>query len=253
MWKIFDDLIAAVPESSVVSDCLAGLSWFLVRSAGVGVSMVPREGFPRLRGAGNFAGMKTRDLARWVKSWNFHEAALGLAAINSALNAPEVAERNCGGWLDRTANVDIFDYLLDELRGKRVAVVGHFFELERLAAVCDLTILERRPQPGDVPDPACEYLLADQDVVIITATTLINKTLPRLLQLSRRARVVIAGPSTPLTPVMFDHGIDMLGGLLVENEDRLWKVVQQGGMREIFEQGGRMVKVSRRSALFAAD
>lgn len=245
MWQIYDDLIAAVPESSMIRDILAGQSWFVVRSEGTGLSMVPRENTTAIRGAGQFGGMKTRDLARWIKSWNFSEAALGLAAINSALNVPEKVEESCGELLDRTVNEDVFAYLLDELRGKRVAVIGHFLDMERVAAVCRLSILERKPQRGDVPDPACEYILGDQDVVIMTATTLINKTMPRLLELSRKARIVVAGPSTPLTPLMFNYGIDLLGGLLVENEPQLWKVVQQGGQREIFEQGGRMVKVLR--------
>jgi hypothetical protein len=44
MWKIYDDLIVAVPHSSVASCCLAGLSWFLVCSEGTGVAVRPREG-----------------------------------------------------------------------------------------------------------------------------------------------------------------------------------------------------------------
>jgi len=54
--------------------------------------------------------MKTRELAGWVKSWNPEEAALGLAAINSALNAPDVVERSCGPLLDRTGNENVFTY-----------------------------------------------------------------------------------------------------------------------------------------------
>jgi hypothetical protein len=161
------------------------------------------------------------------------------------LNAPDIVERNCGPLLDKTINDDVFTYLLEELRGKRVAVIGHFYDMERVAAVCDLSILERKPQKGDWPDPACEYILPEQEVVIITATTLINKTLPRLLQLSRKARVVIAGPSTPLTPILLDHGIDLLGGLIVENTDNVWKTVGEGGRHELFESGSRMVKVSK--------
>jgi uncharacterized protein len=245
VWKLYDELIVAVPEESVVSGCLAGLSWFLVRSEGVGVSMRPREGAEIVPRAGNFAGMKTRELACWIKSWNTYEAALGLAAINSVLNAPDIVERNCGPLLDKTMNDDVFTYLLEELRGKRVAVIGHFYDMERVAAVCDLSILERRPQNGDWPDPACEYILPEQEVVIITATTLINKTLPRLLQLSRKARVVIAGPSTPLTPILLEHGIDLLGGLVVEDGDRVWRTVGEGGRHELFESGSRMVKVSK--------
>ncbi|MGA3092761.1 MAG: DUF364 domain-containing protein [Terriglobales bacterium] len=245
MWKLYDELIASVPENSVVSGCLAGLSWFLVRSQGVGVAMRPREGAEVVQKAGKLAGMKTRELASWIKSWNWHEAAMGLAAINSLVNEPTAVERACGAALDQSANVDVFTYLLDELRGKKVAVIGHFFGLERVAAVCELSILERRPEAGDLPDPACEYILRDQDFVIMTATTLINKTMPRLLQLSRQARVIVAGPSTPLSPILLEHGVELLGGLIVHDQDLAWKTVGEGGRHELFDSGARMVKVSR--------
>lgn len=244
MWKLYDDLIAAVPEDARVSECLAGLSWFLVRSIGTGVAMRPRDVEGPVRNAGQIAGMKLRDLASWVKSWNFYEAAMGLAAINSALNAQEVLTRNCGERLDETKTQDVFTCLRDELRGKRVAVIGHFHNLERLSGICELSILERKPERGDIPDPACEYILGEQDVVIMTATTLINKTMPRLLALSRNARIVIAGPSTPLHPLMFEHGADLLGGLIVDDQPSVWRAIAEGGQKALFTQGGRMVKVS---------
>jgi uncharacterized protein (DUF4213/DUF364 family) len=243
MWKLYDELISAVPDDCVVSECLAGLSWFLVRSKGVGVAMRPRECDSPVRNAGRISGMKLRELANWVKSWNWYEAAMGLAAINSALNAPAEVKRNCGASLAEDQNQGVFTMLLESFRGKKVAVVGHFMNMERVAAACDLTILERIPQNGDMPDPACEYILGEQDVVVMTATTLINKTMPRLLQLSRGARIVVAGPSTPLHPLMFNHGISTLGGLIVTEEDRVWRAVSEGGRQELFTNGGRMVKV----------
>ena len=244
MWKLYEDLITAVPEDARVSECLAGLSWFLVRSIGTGVAMRPRDMEGPVRNAGQIAGMRLRDLASWIKSWNFYEAAMGLAAINSALNAQEVLTSNCGELLDETKTQDIFTCLRDELRGKRVAVIGHFHNLERLSGICELSILERKPGTGDIPDPACEYILSEQDVVIMTATTLINKTMPRLLALSRNARIVVAGPSTPLHPLMFEHGVDLLGGLVVDDQHSVWRAVAEGGQKALFTQGGRMVKVS---------
>ncbi len=250
MWKLYDELIDAVPEDAVVEECLAGLSWFLVRSIGTGVSMRPGETDGPVRNAGRIAGMKLRELAAWIKSWNGYQAAMGLAAINSALNAQSSVAKNCGALLDESKTQDVFTCLLDELRGKRVAVVGHFHNLERLAGICELSILERKPQPGDLPDPACEYILGKQDVVIMTATTLINKTMPRLLALSRNARVVVAGPSTPLHPLIFNHGVDLLGGLIVDDQPSVWRAVAEGGREALFQQGGRMVKVARDSAIF---
>ena len=38
MWKLYDELIAAVPEDAIVEEFLAGLSWFLVHSIGIGVA-----------------------------------------------------------------------------------------------------------------------------------------------------------------------------------------------------------------------
>ncbi|MDR3435849.1 DUF364 domain-containing protein [Telmatospirillum sp.] len=244
MWKIYDDLIAAVPEDSVVSECLMGLNWILVRSEGVGVAMTPRETGAAAKAAGSISGMKTRDLAQWVKSWNFMEAAIGLAAINSAINAPATVESRCGFRLEDMPSEDVFHYLRDDFKGKKVAVIGHFHGLEDLVDICELTILERCPQDGDLPDPACEYILGEQDIIVMTATTLINKTMPRLLQLGRNSRVVVCGPSTPMTPMMFGHGVDLLGGLVVENPAVAWHVVQEGIERGLLQTGSRMVRLA---------
>jgi len=249
MWEVYDTLIEAVPPDSTVQACLAGLHWFAVRSEGMGLAMTPREGDGCLPRAGEIAGMRTRDVAAMVKSWNVHEAALGLAAINSVLNAPASISRSNALCPEQQPNEDVFTHLLDELSGKKVAVIGHFRNLERVQTVCDLSILERLPQTGDFPDPACEWVLPEQDFVIITATTLINKTLPRLLQLSRKARVVLCGPSTPLTPKLLDYGIEILGGLVVEDEALVWNVIQEGGQHRIFHRGSRMVKLAREAAV----
>jgi len=252
MWEIYDTLIEAVPPDSTVQACLAGLHWFAVRSEGMGLAMTPREGTTCLPRAGEIAGMRTRELAAWVKSWNLHEAAFGLAAINSALNGPISIERSAGLCSGQPPDEDVFTNLLNVLRGKKVAVVGHFRNLERVQAVCELSILERIPQPDDFPDPACEWILPEQDFVVITATTLINKTLPRLLKLSRNARVILAGPSTPLTAKLFEFGIDMLGGLVVEDETTVWTAIQEGGQHRIFHRGSCKVNLSREVAVCEA-
>lgn len=251
MWDIYDELISAVPEDSVISACQLGLHWFLVRSEGVGVTMPPAENNSFTLDTGRISGRKTREIAEWVKSWNFAEAAVGLAAINSALNAPALVEQRFGISLRQKSSENTFPSLVDEAKGKKVAVVGHFAKLERLAEVCDLTILERHPSPGDLPDSACEYVLPEQDIVVMTATTLINKTMPRLLQLSRNAHVIVCGPSTPLFPIMYNYGIDLLGGLVVEDPDEVWRTVQEGGDLAIFRSGSRMVRIPSTSDVIA--
>lgn len=248
MWDLYDALIEAVPATARAEDCVCGLNWFAVRAAGVGLSMSPAEGAPALPMAGRYAGMMLKDLAALSKSWNFYEAALGLAAINAACNGPATVARAFGQPLDRIESANCFHYLREDFRGRKVTVVGHFRDLEPIKEICELTILERKPRAGDLPDPACEYVLPGQDIVVITAVTLINKTLPRLLQLAKGARIVLAGPTTPLTPILCDFGIEMLAGLVVEDEAQVLRTVQEGGQHQLFERGARMVTLNRSPA-----
>ena len=254
MWKIYDELIAAVPSNLRVADCLIGLHWTLVRSRAVGMALTPFDS-PRDCGARGGAavvgvgeriiGVPVRTLAELVKSWDPYEAALGLAAINSAFNSPEQVEALLGRRPVGEERSSAFGFYADTLRGKKVAVIGRFPDLKPLAELCKLTVLERRPGADDLPDAACEYVLPAQDYVFITATTLINKTLPRLLELSRSAFTVLVGPSTPLAPLLFDHGIDGLAGTVVAEPASLWRAVQVGAARNVFDHGAQMVKVSK--------
>jgi len=252
MWEIYDELIAAVPSDLRIIECLMGLHWTLIRSRATGMAHTPFErgygahGGSVIAGIGDhIAGMSVRQLAEYVKSWNPYEATLGLAAINSAFNSQEQVERLSGLSLSSQPQVSAFVHYADMLRGKRVAVDGHFPDLDALGAVCQLTILERSPGEGDLPDPACEFVLPGQDHIFITATALINKTLPRLLELSRNIPTILVGPSTPFAPVFFNHGIHTLAGTVVLEPESVLQAVKEGAARTVFDHGARMVKVSR--------
>jgi len=246
MWEIYDELIEMVPDDLIVTDFLAGLRWFLVRTNGVGMAMTPREGSGLVNVSTRIKGMNARDVARFIKSWDNHEAAMGLAAINSFINQKSKIESLNDVIADMSSQVNLFDYMKDEIRGKNVAVIGHFRGLETIAEICNLHILERFPQPGDYPDPACEYILPEQEYVFITGTTLINKTLPRLLELSRNAKVSVVGPSTPMTPVLFKYGINTLAGTMVVDDNAVWNLIQEGDQHRFFSEGGQMVKISKK-------
>ena len=124
-----------------------------------------------------------------------------------------------------------------------MAIIGHFPHIEELIApLCRLSILERDPVPGDYLDSACEYILPEQDYVFITGMTLVNKTLPRLLQICGDAKVSLVGPTVPLSPVLFGHGADNLSGFVCTEPERLDEAIRRGCSMEIFA-GGRMVSV----------
>ena len=85
------------------------------------------------------------------------------------------------------------------------------------------------------------------DVVAITGTAFINHTFEDLIALCRpEAVTLVLGPSTPLSPVLFSHGVRILSGSVVEDMDSVMRAVCQGAnFRQIHRQGVRLVTMSR--------
>ena len=213
MWEMYDSLLSQIKTEDRIQSIHVGESWILVRTeAGlVGVAGAHHRRYgPRLC-ADDYVGTSLGEAAALVKSWDFEKASLGLAAINTFINR-SVRFPYCG-------EPDAFLRYRDRANGKKVGVVGRFPYLEkRLKPICNLFVLEREPGPEDYPDSACEYLLPEMDIIFITGCTVSNKTLPRLLQLSQNAYTILSGPSTPMSEVLFDYGVDALCGFCVAEE-----------------------------------
>jgi len=241
---IYHELVEPIEPGNPVTSCVAGLVWTLVETGGeAGLALTLRDGVYESRLPGIIHGAETRWLAEHITSWNMFDASLALGAINAWFNRRERLEGLLGRPLVSERGVTLFERLAERFAGGSVAVVGHFPHLEPLSDHCNLTILERRPSGGDLPDQACEYLLPRQDCVCITGSTVGNKTLPRLLELSRDAYVVLVGPSVPLTTLWFDYGVDLLAGTVVLDSAVALGAVQQGGRRSLFGSSLAMVEL----------
>lgn len=211
-WRIYEALIDSVPAGETVKNIWTGQYWLLLEASHGGFGLAQNSsgqaGFP----TGEFLGRPLREVAAELKSWDFNRASVGLAAINSIhnrLDAPTAAA-------SFSREGDAFDLFMAGVKGRKVAVIGRFPYLERLSPQTQsLTVLERNPGPGDLPDTAAEFLLPEQDQVFITSSAFINKSMPRLLELCASARVGLVGPSTPLAPLLFDFGLSALSGLVV--------------------------------------
>lgn len=173
-----------------------------------------------VRWAGHLLEHDALELAGLARSERILEASIGVAAINALLEVDESAcrEENALRTLER------------EGAGKRVALVGHFPFIPRLRpAVGQLWVLEQHPQPDEFSSERAGELLPQADVVAITGTALINHTLEGLLSLCRPgALVMVLGPSTPLSPVLFRHGVSVLAGSLVVDPQAAWRCLGQG-------------------------
>ena len=108
-------------------------------------------------------------------------------------------------------------------------MIGHSnITAELLAPAAKLWIMDREEKPGAYPDSAAEFFLPGCDVVIITGSAAINKTLPRLLELSRGAQVILTGPSVSCCPALTELGIDRLNGrVITQPEPMLQAIVEK--------------------------
>jgi len=79
-----------------------------------------------------------------------------------------------------------------------------------------------------LPEKEADRILPQCDVVGITGTSFINHTLAGLLNLCKKAFVVLIGPTSPLSPILFDYGIDAICGSKVVDEDKVIQSISQG-------------------------
>jgi uncharacterized protein (DUF4213/DUF364 family) len=159
-----------------------------------------------------------------------------LATINSLI---EIDEQRC-------VELNAGDLLAREGEGKRVAIVGHFPFLPQLRAVArELWVIERNPQEGDFAETESARHLPQADVVGITGTAFTNHTIEGLLSLcSPRAYLIILGGTAPLSPVLFDYGIDAVSGTKVTDPEMVLRCVSQGAtFRQI--KGVRLLTMRR--------
>jgi len=239
--KILDDLISGITADAPAREVWIGRFCAAVwsRSCGLASTTGPGEhahGANFVRDAGSLAGRSALELARLAHSDSTLEAGIGLAAINSLL---EVDEARC-------VELNAGDLLIERGRGKRVAMVGHFPFVPALRkAAAHLSVLELRPQPGDAPAEQAQLALPRADVVAITGSALINHTLEPLLALCpAHSFVVVLGPTTPLSPTLFDHGVDVISGTRVAEPELALRCLSQGAtFRQV--RGTRLLTLAR--------
>ena len=228
---------ARTPE--LVEEVLIGQVWTLCRAGGAGLCMTPQAYTRTLPWAGTLRGKPLAELASWVMRFEPHEAAVGMAAVNAALAGlePPLQGQILEPAGDAPANLAVFEHFRPQLAGRRVVVVGRYPGLHEWAARHDLRmdVLEREPVAGDWPDPAAEFLLPEADWVFLTASSIPNKTFPRLAELSRDATVVLMGPTTPWIPDLVHFGIDYLAGVEVVAAETLREIVAEGGGVRLFD------------------
>ena len=222
---ILDPLLDQLDYQARVQDIRVGVFHTAVftRDCGLAASL-PRDALrqspPLVQESGLLLDKSPLELTRLITSQSILESAVGMATLNSLL---QVRTEDC-------LELNAADIILERGRGKDVAIVGHFPFIPRVKDVArNLWVIEKNPQQGDFSESEAESLLPRADLVAITGTAFTNKTMENLLRLCYpKAYVIVLGDSAPLSPLLFDLGIDAVSGTRVVDPELALRCVSQG-------------------------
>jgi uncharacterized protein (DUF4213/DUF364 family) len=231
--SIIDALLGSLRTDAPVRQALVGAFWTAVvldtDPVRCGLASTLRrethEAGPPVADAGRLLEHSGRELAEWLRSSSNLEASIGAAAFNALLEVDEMA----------CTEINAEEVIVERGAGRRVAIVGHFPFVERVRRVAaECWVLELYPRPGDLSAERAAEVLPQADVVALTGTSLINHTFDGLIALcqpdadNRKAHVILLGGSAPLSPVLFEYGVDAVAGTRVVNVPAAVGAVSQG-------------------------
>ncbi len=174
--------------------------------------------------AGTLIGKDAAEVIGWAESGVLVKASVGVAAINAVLNDAQ-KDYEAGNVIQT----------LDVGEADTFGMVGEFRPI--LAAVREKTkniyVFEQNVKAGGMLHPSEDIpaFLPKCDVVVVTATSIINHTIDEILPQCQKARAVcLVGPSTTICPdVLGKYGVTLLAGSIVSDAPRVLDIVSQGG------------------------
>jgi uncharacterized protein (DUF4213/DUF364 family) len=247
------DLGSALEEIEV-KDVRIGLAYtgVLLSENYGGIACTPLYEFsccPALGFTETLKGKTADKLIELALSENPLEAAVGVATVNALSHML----RDLGPENFPVSNIDVLDLIKPE---DRVAMVGYFGPLvPKILKITDkLTVLEKReiesPQTRILYSEKSREVLTVSDVIILSASTLANRTFDELLSLRGAAReVILLGPSAPLYPEpFFQRGITAVMGTRIFDPLTMLTIVSEaGGTKKLHRYCGEKVAFRNRN------
>jgi len=223
--QLLEELINSLKRDHLVTAGVVGSHLIAVASRRLGLAAhLPKaeggEPVSSEKAKFNLVGRSARDLAMWLMEDEWLRAGIGMAALNSLLEIDH----------DKLHEINAKHIIADLAAGKNLLVVGHFPFVDVMRpSLRNLWIMEKKPGAGYISENEGYQLLPEADVVAITGSSLINHTFELIMANCRPSSFkIMLGPSTPLSPILFDYGLDAIGGALVEDESGVLLEIEQG-------------------------
>jgi uncharacterized protein (DUF4213/DUF364 family) len=170
------------------------------------ISLDPNEA-PGAAPTDSYIGRPTAGITKLALSDNALEASVGMATLNAVIAGRLDPHRFRPGRLPRAT-------------GKRVVLVGEFPFAESLRSMAkDLRVVEEIRDSNTYENTGAERFISEADIVLIRGSAALSRSLESLLELAGSCLTILYGPSTPLSPVLFEYGADQLVGVRVRDEE----------------------------------
>lgn len=237
--------ISEANQQKKIRRVVLGLGYIAVDVEGSGVGLcaniMPEEKasctvFPR---AGSLKGSRVADMLASGHQADLLSRSIALATINAVSN-----QEGCG------SEEDVFDKVAIR-QGDRAVMVGLIGPVAAMLKErgCALDVFEHRDVKNELirPQDALGESISRADIIILTATTIVNASLQDILALKNRARaVILMGPSTPMIPRAFSStSITFLAGCRVVDAPRAMDIIMEGGGTQVLYKKAAMKKIIR--------
>ena len=228
--KIYEAAIEKA-RNFIISDVRIGLGYTLVEldktACGLSYSFTKELNSKTctvLNYAGELVGEKASYLIEKIFSYNLLDSVLAIAAANAILNEQTVS--------------DDYDIVSSVNKESSVVMIGYFGPLvpiiEKKAK--RFVVCERDSKRDVFPDFAAYFELKKCDIAVISATTLINKTIDNLLEAAEAETVAILGPSALMDKEVFkDTNVTHLCGSFVTDIKKAKLIISQGGGTQVLK------------------
>jgi uncharacterized protein len=222
--QLITDLLNSLDFDYPIKEIIVGAHWTTVRSHywGIASTVLSNKvhGAGLVRKAGALNKMSAKELASYAQSENPLEASIGLACINSLIQIPN----------EKIKLSNAFNIIAEKGAGKNLAIFGHFPKMEPLKEISkSMSVFELNPGKDELALDKIPETLPGADIIAITSNSIINHTLDLILPyIKPGAFILMVGPSTPLSAVLFDYGISLLAGIRVVDAELMVKFISQG-------------------------
>ncbi len=234
-WEeIYKDLVADVPNTKIEAITI-GHNWTYTQTQkSSGLARTPSrdtQGGRTVKDAGTLHQKTLRQLAEYLFSDDDLERSIGISAVNAYYNSIAKGHTEEHYWGFRPFR---------ECVGSKVTI-GHFPPATKILP--DVKVIEREPKEGHYTTEEGEDLIPNADHLIITAQTLMNGSLPRILFLAQGANIMLLGPTTPLAPIWKKYGVRFACGIIPTHQQNMLNFISQAGTMLILDEQAQKMTI----------